>query len=145
MNNTNTHNIHTHKFKVLTVNVNGLNNHNKRMKFFNSLKTKKNDITVLQEIHSTETKWQLEWNGMSLWNSGPTNHSAGIAIPFSGNFKGKIQNIVNDNAGKIITITFTLNKQNFHITIHCMVRTNLIGKTSFNHLSTTLLVPKTLQ
>ena len=117
-------------------------------KFFNSLKTKKNDITVLQETHSTktaETKWQLELNGMALWNSGPTNHSADIAIPFSRNFKGKIQNIVNDNAGRIITITFTLNKQNFHITIHCMVRTNLIGKTSFNHLSTTLLVPKTLQ
>ena len=30
--------------------------------------------------------------------------------------KGKIQNIVNDNAGRIITVTFTLNKQNFHIT-----------------------------
>ena len=31
-------------------------------------------------------------------------------------FKGEIQNIINDNAGKIITVTFTLNKQNFHIT-----------------------------
>ena len=42
--------------------------------------------------------------------------SAGVAILFSKNFKGKIQNIVNDNSGRIITITFTLNKQNFHIT-----------------------------
>ena len=53
---------------------------------------------------------------MSFWNSGPTYHSAGVAILFSENFKGKIQNIVNDNAGRIITVTFTLNKQNFHIT-----------------------------
>ena len=37
------------------------------------------------------------------------------ALPFFF-FKGKIQNIINDNAGTIITITFTLNKQNFHIT-----------------------------
>ena len=53
---------------------------------------------------------------MSFWNSGPTHHSAGIAILFSENFKGKIRNVVNDNAGRIISITFTLNKQNFHIT-----------------------------
>ena len=47
---------------------------------------------------------------------GPTYHSAGVAIHFSENFEGKIQNIVNDNADRIITITFTLNKQNFRIT-----------------------------
>ena len=53
---------------------------------------------------------------MSFWNSGPTYHSAGVATLLSENFKGKIQNIVNDNAGRIITITFTLNKQNFRVT-----------------------------
>ena len=53
---------------------------------------------------------------MSFWNSGPTYHTAGVVILFSENFKGKIQNIVHDNAGRIITITFTLKKQNFHIT-----------------------------
>ena len=53
---------------------------------------------------------------MSFCNSGPTYHSAGVATLFSENFKGKIQNIVNDNAGRIIAITFTLNKQNFHVT-----------------------------
>ena len=30
---------------------------------------------------------------MSFWNSGPTYHSAGVAILFSENFEGKIQNI----------------------------------------------------
>ena len=82
MHNTNTHNIDTQKFKVLTVNVNGRNNHNKRIRLFNSLKTKKIDIRLLQETHSTkttETKWQQEWNRMSFWNSGPTYHSAGVA------------------------------------------------------------------
>ena len=39
-----------------------------------------------------------------------------VAILFSKNLKGKIQNIVNDNAGRIITVTFTLNKPNSHIT-----------------------------
>ena len=53
---------------------------------------------------------------MSFWNSGRTYHSAEVAILFSENFKGKIQNIVNDNASRTITVTFTLKKQNFHIT-----------------------------
>ena len=55
MNNKNAHNIHNHKFKVVTVNLNGLNNHNKIIKIFNSLKTEKSDITLLQETHSTKT------------------------------------------------------------------------------------------
>ena len=56
---------------------------------------------------------------MFFLNSGPTYHSAGVAILFSENFKDKIQNIVSDNAGRIINVTFTLNKQNFHInTLH---------------------------
>ena len=42
--------------------------------------------------------------------------SAGVATLFSENFKGKMQSIFNDNAGRIITTTFALNKQNFHIT-----------------------------
>ena len=70
MHNTTTHNIFTQKIRLLTVNVNSLNNHNKRRKISNSLKTKKkNDITLLQETHSTKTtvtKWQQGWNGMSF-------------------------------------------------------------------------------
>ena len=118
MNNKKTQNIHTYKFQVLTANANDLNNLNKRIKIFTRLKIKKIDITLLQETHLTKTieiKLQLG-NGMSFWNSGRTYHSAWVVIIFSENFKGKMQNIVNDNAGRIITITLTLNKQNFHIT-----------------------------
>ena len=44
----------THNFlKILTINVNGLNQPNKRSKIFNYLKTNKIDITLLQETHST--------------------------------------------------------------------------------------------
>ena len=46
-----------------------LNKHNERIKIFSSLKTEKIDITLLQETHSikkAETKWQQEWNGISL-------------------------------------------------------------------------------
>ena len=45
----------THKLKVLTVNVNGLNNFNKREKIFNLFKTKQIDLALLQETHSMKT------------------------------------------------------------------------------------------
>ena len=90
MTNTNTHDtsiIHlfTRKFKVLMANVNGLHNSEKRNKIFNFFKTKKKDLALLQETHSTtisELTWQKEWKGLSFWNSDPTHQSAGVAILF---------------------------------------------------------------
>ena len=46
---------------------------------------------------------------------------------FSENFIGKIQHIANDNAGRIITIKFTSNKQNFQII------TTLYGPNKLHH------------
>ena len=43
-----------HKLKILTLNVNSLNNVNKRTNIFNFIKTNKTDITLLQETHSTK-------------------------------------------------------------------------------------------
>lgn len=88
--------IKIHKLRVLTVNVNGLNNFNKRNKIFNFLRTNKIDITLFQETHSTkitEKQWQKEWSGISSWNSGPTNQTAGQAILLKENFQVKIQNL----------------------------------------------------
>ena len=55
------------------------------------------------------------WTGISFCNSSPRHQSAEVAILFNNNFEGKIQNIVNDNTGTLITISFTLNKQTFQI------------------------------
>lgn len=52
---------------------------------------------------------------MSFWNSGPIHQSAGVAILFNEKFEGKIHNIINDDAGRITSISFTLNKQTFQI------------------------------
>ena len=63
---------------------------------------------------------------MSFWNSGPTYHSAGVAILFIENFKCEMKNIVNHSGDRVITITFTLNQQNFHIT-------TLYGRNKLHH------------
>ena len=107
-----------HKLRILTANVNGLNNSNKRNKTFNLLKTTKIHLALLQETHSnkiTETQWQKVWTGISFCNSGPRHQSAEVAILFNNNFQGKTQNIVNDNTDTLIAISFTLNKQTFQI------------------------------
>lgn len=58
----------------------------------------------------SEVRWQKEWKGLSFWNSGTIHQSAGVAILFTEKFEGKIQHIENDNTGKIISISFTLQK-----------------------------------
>ena len=76
-------------------------------------KNQKIDLALLQETHSTkitETQWQKEWTRICFWNSGPKHQSAGAAILFNENFEYKIQNIANDNIGRLIRISFTLNK-----------------------------------
>ena len=42
---------------------------------------------------------------MSFWNLGPTHQSAGVAVLFKEKFEGKIQNIINDDAGRISSIS----------------------------------------
>ena len=76
----------------------------------------------MQETHSTKTtekQWQKESAGLSFWNCGPTNQTAGTAILFKEHFLEKIQNIKNDDAGRIGLISFNLNKQHFHIINIC--------------------------
>lgn len=76
-------------------------------------KNRKIDLALLQETDSTkitETQWQKEWTGLCFWNSSPTHQSAGAAILFNENFDDKIQNIANGNTGRLIRISFTLNK-----------------------------------
>lgn len=76
----------------------------------------------MQETHSTkitEKQWQKESAGLSFWNCVPTNQTAGTAILFKEHFLEKIQNIKNDDAGRICLISFNLNKQHFHIINVC--------------------------
>ena len=56
---------------------------------------------------------RVDWN--VFWNSNPTHQSARLAVLFHEKFEGKIQNIVNDNTGRLISISFTQNKQTFHV------------------------------
>lgn len=52
-------------------------------KVFNWFKSQKSGINLVQETHSTNViaaEWKKEWDGTSVWNSRPTNQSAGLVI-----------------------------------------------------------------
>ena len=102
-----THETNNTELTISTINVNGLNENHKRAKIFNWFKTKKIDITLLQETHSTTTtaaEWKKEWDKISVWNSGPFHLSAGVAILLNQNLIHKIQNINSDNQSRRISI-----------------------------------------
>ena len=98
--------------------MNRLNQRNKRSKIFNYLKTNKTDIALLQETHlsnETEKNWQREWSGMSFWHTGRNHQTAEQAILLANNFRGKIQNILKDYPGRILSFVVNIDKQPFRI------------------------------
>ena len=63
--------------KILSYNVKGLQNREKRIKIFNFCKEKgKNGIVMLQETHSSvkdEVKWENDWGADVFFNHGTSN------------------------------------------------------------------------
>ena len=76
------------------------------------------DITLLQETHSARLnidKWETEWTGTSFWHSGEIPKSSGVAILIKQNLNIETHTISKDEEGRIITLTFTFENQNFQI------------------------------
>ena len=68
-----------------SINVNGLHDFNKRNETFNFIRHNNLDILLIQETLSEpqlENHWKNDWEGLSLWNSGPVKRSSGVAFLF---------------------------------------------------------------
>ena len=95
----------TKQLHVLTLNVNGLHNGNKRMEIFQNIINKNIDITFLQETRTTPEvtrKWEKQWKGRSLWHSEPILKASGVAILFKENLAFEIINSETDLNGQIL-------------------------------------------
>ena len=57
--------------RLLSLNVNGLCNINKRNSIYNWLKEPNADVIFLQETHcnneNDKIQWQKEWDGLTYW------------------------------------------------------------------------------
>ena len=67
---------------ILSMNVKGLGNKQKRNQVFEWLRNKKFALYLLQETHSTKSiveSWEREWKGQAYF-SGTKSNSEGVAI-----------------------------------------------------------------
>ena len=107
------------KLTIMTYNANGLFEDEKRQQIFQNLENKNAQIILLQETHSNEQiikKWEKEWKGSSFWHSGKIAKSCGVAILFQKDLNIETSTISTDEEGRIMSITFILEKQLFQIT-----------------------------
>ena len=118
---------------LLTLNINGLQNDNKRLDLFQQLQNKAIDITFLQEIHTTpetSTKWGKDWKGKSFWHSGPNPKASGVAILLKENLNFDMINYETDCDGRIIKCILQIQNQIFQL-INIYAPTNPKNKKTF--------------
>ena len=103
------------KFNIISLNVRGIRNFEKRKSIFNWLMKQTSDICFLQETYSTEdieNQWKKQWPGDIYFAHGST-HSLGVAILIRKSFDFKLQSIQTDKEGRFLFIEATIQDEPF--------------------------------
>lgn len=93
-------------YKILTLNIRGLNSSRKRRQVFRWLHRQQVDIFFIQETYSTPQtikKWETEWGGKIAYSHG-SSHSRGVMILFKPRLDVRIEKIKTDNHGRCVLI-----------------------------------------
>ena len=99
-----------------TLNINGLQNNQKRKATFNWLKSLNFDVIYLQETHchtrKDVKKWSHEWGPgkNSIWSTGSSN-SKGVAVLFKPHIDYNVKNCVIDTNGRYILFELIFNEE----------------------------------
>ena len=116
-------------FSFVTININGLIEEKKTVRFFSWLIKRKFDIISLQETHGTVSdieKWEKNWKDLggsfSLWNN-RERASREVAILFNTGQGVVIKEDKKDNDGRVLSCEIKIENQiykliNIHI-VHC--------------------------
>lgn len=102
------------QFKIISQNVRGIRDKNKRTKCFERMK-ERGDICFLQETHSTEIDvlhWNNEWNGNVFYSHGSSN-SKGVIILVRQSLEFNCLDIVSDSNGRYILMKCEVQGQTF--------------------------------
>ena len=98
------------QIKVITNNVRGLADYQKRRNLFHYFHIKKYDVIMLQECHSkkkNEHIWSTQW-GRKIWFSHGTTQARGVAILFSKRINVDIHNVIVDDSSRFIILYTTI-------------------------------------
>ena len=101
--------------KIVTLNVRGLRDTNKRKAVFNWSKKNKFDIVFLQETYSSQSDeniWEREWGNAVIWSHG-SKHSRGVAIVLGKNINIGVDNIHRDNNGRLAVMQVSIEETKF--------------------------------
>ena len=106
------------ELKVLSLNVRGLNNNNKRHSVFNWIKCSQYDVCLLQETfctRSTDGQYQNGWSGEILHSFSNSTHSRGVCIMLSKNLSYNVLSVHSDTNGRLILLNLEINDKAFTI------------------------------
>ena len=93
-------------FKLVSLNVKGMSNFQKRRTMFTWCRKRKAGIIFLQETHSTvitETQWKNEWGAEIITSHGSSN-ARGVAILIKAGFDCSIHQQILDPMGRYIIV-----------------------------------------
>ena len=101
--------------KLLSLNVRGLRNGNKRRAIFSYLKSQKAIIFCLQETYSSpedEKLWSTEWGASIIYSHG-TTHSKGVCILLNPSSPFNLSSIQMDAEGSFLIAKLTVEENTF--------------------------------
>ena len=97
--------------QLVTFNVNGIGDNTKRWEVFHYLHSKKFDIIMLQETHSTKevcSLWKTEWGG-KVWFSHDLSNARGVMIMFKNGWVLQIHTTLVSEDGRFLILYATIN------------------------------------
>ena len=97
-------------YKILSLNIRGLNSSRKRRQVFRWLHRQQPDIIFLQETYSTPQTiktWETEWGGKVAYSHG-SSHSRGVMILFKPRLDVCIEKIITDKYGRCVLTETTI-------------------------------------
>ena len=105
----------TYDFKIVSLNVRGINNRVKRLGIFDWAKKKNFDIVMLQECYSREdntSQWEDEWGGKCIFSHG-SKHSKGTMLMFKNGLDLELVNQWVDRDGRYIIVKTVIQGEPF--------------------------------
>ena len=106
------------KLKLLSLNVRGLRNVNKRRAIFSYLKAQKATIFCLQETYSSiedEKVWAAEWGGKIFFSHG-SSHSRGVCILLNPHSTFHLRRVEADSEGRFLIVKVIIDEECFFVT-----------------------------
>lgn len=104
--------------KLISLNVRGISNFNKRRTIYTWCRKQKADFIFLQEMHSKK-ETEVQWGTEMLFSHGSPN-SCGTAILISNNTNYKLLSTIPDPLGRFIILKIQINEK---VYVLCMPQT----------------------